>query len=57
MATIPNRRPAYQGKSLTKQSQGKEAERRTGKGDPTLLRRNEPPIPADHKLGLGTKNT
>lgn len=49
-------KPAYQGKALTptpnsQQSQGRETERRSGKGDPKLLRSNEPTMPTDRKLG------
>ena len=56
MANMPT--PAYQGKALTptptsQQSQGRETERRSGPGDPSLLRRNEPVIPVDRKLGSG----
>lgn len=51
MANIP--KPVYQNKNLTQQSQGRETERRSGKGDPTLLRSNEPTIPVDRKLGSG----
>ena len=56
MANMP--KAAYQGKALTptptsQQSQGRETERRSGKGDPTLLRSNEPTIPVDRKLGSG----
>lgn len=51
-------RPAYQGKQLTpsitsQQSQGHETELRSGHGDPSVLRRNEPPLPEDRKLGSG----
>lgn len=50
--------PAYEGKALTptpasQQSQGRATERRSGRGDPSLLRSNEPAIPEDHKLGSG----
>ena len=56
MSNMPDNRPAYQGKQLTpnpdsQQSQGRETSRRSGAGDPALLRWNEPAIPADKKLG------
>lgn len=56
MANMP--KPAYVGKALTptptsQASEGPETSRRSGHGDPTLLRRNEPPIPTDRKLGSG----
>jgi hypothetical protein len=56
MANMP--KPAYEGKALSptptsQQSQGRATERRSGSGDPSLLRRNEPDIPEDHKVGSG----
>lgn len=50
--------PAYVGKQLTptpnsQQSQGRATERRSGSGDPALIRSNEPAMPEDRKLGSG----